>query len=99
MELSRVILGPVTTEKSERLKTDRTYVVRVAPSATRIEVKQALESFYNVEVTSVRIMQVREKSRMLNANRSLTKRHKQKRALVTLAPKSKTLDLAQFKVS
>jgi len=99
MELSRVILGPVTTEKSERLKTDRTYTVRVAPSATRIEVKQALESFYDVDVTSVRMMQVREKSRMVGAGRSLTKRHKQKRALVTLAPKSKTLDLSQFKAS
>jgi len=45
------------------------------------------------------MMQVREKSRMVGAGRSLTKRHKQKRALVTLAPKSKTLDLSQFKAS
>lgn len=99
MQLDRVIVGPVTTEKSERLKTGRTYTVRVAPEATRIEVKKALESFYNVEVSSVRIMHVRKKERMLNAHRSLTKRHSQKRALVTLAEKSKLLDLSQFKAS
>ncbi len=99
MELSRVIVGPVTTEKSERLKAGRTYTVRVAPEATRIEVQKALESFYDVEVSSVRILHVREKTRMLNAHRSLTKRHTQKRALVTLAPKSKVLDLSQFKAS
>lgn len=99
MELSRVIVGPVTTEKSERLKSGRTYTVRVAPEATRIEVKKALESFYDVEVSSVRIMHVREKTRMLNAHRNLTKRHNQKRALVTLAEKSKMLDLSQFKAS
>ena len=99
MELSRVILGPVTTEKSERLKSERTYTIRVSPAATRIEVKLALEKFFDVQVMSVRIMQVRQKSRMLNANRSLTKRHAQKRALVTLSTKSKTLDLAQFKTS
>ncbi len=99
MELSRVIVGPVTTEKSERLKAGRTYTVRVAPEATRIEVQKALESFYDVEVSSVRILHVREKTRMLNSHRSLTKRHTQKRALVTLAPKSKLLDLSQFKAS
>ena len=99
MQLDRVIVGPVTTEKSERLKTGRTYTVRVAPEATRIEVQKALESFYDVEVSSVRILHVREKTRMLNPHRSLTKRHTQKRALVTLAPKSKLLDLSQFKAS
>lgn len=99
MELSRVILGPVTTEKSERLKTGRTYTVRVAPDATRIEVQKALQEFYGVDVTSVRILHVRKKERMLNAHRSLTKRHTQKRALVTLAPKSKMLDFSQFKAS
>ena len=99
MQLDRVIVGPVTTEKSERLKSGRTYTVRVAPAATRIEVKKALEEFYGVDVTSVRIMHVREKTRMLNAHRSLTKRHTQKRALVTLGEKSKMLDLSQFKAS
>lgn len=99
MELSRVIVGPVVTEKSERLKAGRTHTVRVAPEASRIEVKKALEAFYGVEVASVRIMHVREKTRMLNAHRSLTKRHTQKRALVTLAEKSKMLDLSQFKAS
>ena len=100
MELSQVILGQIVTEKSERLKaTDRTYTLRVAPSATKIEVARALEKFFDVDVTSVRMQWLRPKARYVSASRILTKRHRSKRAIVTLDEKSKTLDLSTFKVS
>ncbi len=100
MELSRIIMGQVVTEKSERQKAaGRTYTLRVDPAATKIDVARALETFFGVEVTSVRMHRVRVKARALTGSRVLTKRHRSKRAVVTLAPKSKTLDLSTFKVS
>ena len=99
MDLSRVILGSVITEKAERLKVGRSYTLMVHPDATKIDVMNALRTFFNVEPTSVRVMLTRGKSRMIGGGRSFTKRHPGKKAVVTLNEKSKGLDLAQFKVS
>lgn len=99
MDLSRVILGSVVTEKSERLKAHRSYTLMVHPDASKVDVMNALTKFFNVEPVSVRVMLTRAKSRALGAGRSFTKRHAGKKAVVTLDAKSKGLDLAQFKVS
>lgn len=99
MDLSRIIIGQVVTEKSERLKagTHRTYTLVVAPFATKIEVKSALKRFYNVDARSVRILKVQPKTRTFGAAQTMEKRHRQKRALVTLASDSKALDLTAFR--
>lgn len=100
MELSRIIIGQIVTEKAERQKaTGRTYTLRVDPAATKIDVARALETFFEVSVQSVRIQHIRVKARALSGSRVLTKRHRSKRAMVTLTPKSKALDLSTFKVS
>ncbi|MEK7563531.1 MAG: 50S ribosomal protein L23 [Patescibacteria group bacterium] len=97
MELSRVILGPIVTEKAERLKaTGKTYTIRVAHAATKIEVKKALQEFYNVEAVSVRVMRTRGKSRNLGQGKIMEKRHPIKKMMITLSSDSKTLDLAAF---
>ena len=101
MDLSRVIIGPVNTEKSERLKAGQeshVYTLGVAPDATKVEVRNALKNFYGVEVTKVRVMRVRPKVRELGAGKSMEKRHAGKKVMVTLAKKSKTLDLAAFQI-
>ena len=97
MELSRVILGPLTTEKTELQKTMRVYSVRVDKAATKVDIKNALEAFYDVEVTSVRIQRTGSKKRQLGAGRVIVKRHPMKKALITLSQKSKALDLTKFK--
>lgn len=103
MELSRVILGPVVTEKAERLKAPakglRTVTLRVAQHATKIEIKQALKRFYDVEVAGVRVMRVRAKSRPFGRGQILEKRHPFRKALVTLRKESKTLDIASFRTA
>ena len=104
MDLSRVIIGPVVTEKAERLKsgtgsgkgTSHVYTLRVAPWATKIDVKNSLKTFYDVDVTKVRIIKTQPKRRDLGAGKIMEKRHAFKKALVTLAPKSKTLDISAF---
>ena len=100
MELSRIIKGQVVTEKAERQKVaSRTYTLRVDQSATKIDVARALETYFDVTVQSVRMQWLRVKARALGGSRVLTKRHRSKRAIVTLAPKSKPLDLSTFKAS
>lgn len=100
MELTRIITGQIVTEKSERQKaTSRTYTLKVHPSATKVDVTRALESFFDVKVQSVRMHWLRPKLRALGAARQMTKRHRSKRAIVTLTEKSKALDLSTFKVS
>lgn len=100
MELSRIIMGQIVTEKAERQKaTVRTYTLRVDPAATKIDVSRALEKYFGVNVQSVRVHWLRPKARFVTGSRILTKRHRSKRAIVTLTPKSKVLDLATFKAS
>ena len=97
MDLTAVILGPITTEKSERLKAARTYTVRVHPKATKVEVEAALKTYWDCEVSSVRVQRVRGKTRAFGRGNVLEKRHPYKKAIVTLHPDSKPLDLAAFR--
>ncbi|MEK7590774.1 MAG: 50S ribosomal protein L23 [Patescibacteria group bacterium] len=101
MDLSRVIVGPIVTEKSERLKagTHRTYTMHIASEATKVDVKNALKRHYELDVTSVRVIWVRAKTRAIGHGAEMEKRHRYKKALVTAAAKSKPLDLASFKSS
>ncbi len=96
MDLSRVIIGQVVTEKAEGLKSQRTYTLRIAPKATKVDVKAALKKYYDVEATSVRVMRVSAKSRRFRGG-VMEKRHPFKKVMVTLESKSKPLDIATFK--
>ena len=97
MELSNVIIGQVMTEKAEALKGAKTYTLHIAQHATKVDVKNALKKYYDVEVTSVRIILTRPKTRQMGGRGTMEKRHRMKKALITLSKKSKTLDLATFK--
>ena len=97
MEIANVIIGQVVTEKSERVKPGGTYTLQVAPQATKVDVRNALRKFYDVEVASVRVLRVGPKKRTIGRGRTMEKRHRSKRALVTLRDKSKLLDLTSFK--
>tara|TARA_Y100000310_G_C20359116_1_gene658099 strand:- start:271 stop:567 length:297 start_codon:yes stop_codon:yes gene_type:complete len=97
MDLSRVILGPIVTEKAERQKNEaKTYSLRIAPRATKIDVKAALKRIYDVDTESVRIMRVGGKIRAVSRSRTMQKRHPYKKAVVKLTAKSKALDLTSF---
>ncbi|MDO8469101.1 MAG: 50S ribosomal protein L23 [Candidatus Peribacter sp.] len=100
MDFARIILGPVVTEKAERQKAaDRhAYTLWVDKFATKIDVKSALEHFYDINVASIRVMRTRSKSRTFGTDaQTMMKRAAMKKMMVTLKPKSKPLDLASFK--
>lgn len=99
MDLTRVIAGQLVTEKTERLKGLRSYTVQVSPSATKVDIARALRTHFGVEPVSVRIILVRPKTRMVGPSRVFTKRHRSKKAIVTLSKDSKPLDLTNFKAS
>lgn len=96
MHHTTVIMGPVVTEKAEAGKaTARTYSLMVRKEATKIDVKNALRMIYGVDVSSIRSMNVRGKSRKVGQSRIFTKRSAFKKMLVTLSKKSPSLDLAK----
>lgn len=99
MELSSVIIGPVVTEKAERLKALGTHVLKVDQNATKIDVKNALRRYYDVDVASVQVLRTRPKSRVMGQGSMLEKRHRSKRMIVRLTKKSKTLDLSTFRTA
>lgn len=80
-----VIVRPLMTEKSLRLKEARNAVsFQVVPDATKVEVRQAVEAIFNVRVTAVRTATVRGKLKRMG--RFQGRRPSWKKAVVTLAP-------------
>ena|SRR3989344_5866192 len=98
MDITRVIIGEVVTEKAERLKGKKMHTLRVHADATKVDIKNALRRHFGIDPLSVRVLHVRPKQRLVGRGRSMEKRHQSKRAIVTLAPKSKALDLTNFQV-
>jgi large subunit ribosomal protein L23 len=78
-----VILAPVVSEKSYSAIDHDVYTFVVAPEANRTEIKQAVESIFDVRVVKVNTMwrQGKEKRTRNTVGRRVT----QKRAVVTLA--------------
>ncbi len=93
-ELFQVLLAPVVTEKSTRAAEQGGQVVfNVASSANRHDVKAAVEQAFEVEVDTVRILNVKGKSKRFG--RSLGKRSDRKKAYIRLKEGS-DIDFAEF---
>lgn len=62
--LYQVLLTPRVTEKSTRVGADANqYVFRVVPDANKHEVRDAVEKLFDVNVESVRIVNVKGKNK------------------------------------
>jgi large subunit ribosomal protein L23 len=82
-EPTRVILSHVVTEKAERLKAEQSrYTFKVAPTANKIEVRDAVERLFKVHVREVRVMNYLGKMRRMG--RFSGRRPDWKKAVVTL---------------
>ncbi len=60
----KVLLGPVVSEKSAAVGESSNQVVfKVLPNASKLEIKAAVESLFNAKVESVRVLNVKGKSK------------------------------------
>ncbi|MGD0961278.1 MAG: 50S ribosomal protein L23 [Methylomonas sp.] len=83
IKLANVLQAPIITEKTANA-TDHSnqYVFRVTQSATKLQIKKAVELMFKVEVESVRVLNV--KGKIKRFGRSLGKRSDWKKAYVKL---------------
>ena len=82
--IDNVIVRPIVTEKvSADTEANNTYAFEVGRAATKIEIKNAVQSLFGVEVEDVRTMVVRGKVKRFG--RYFGKRSNWKKALVTVA--------------
>lgn len=80
-----VLIRPVVSEKSYALLEDNVYVFQVHSSASKPEIRHAVESIFGVTVTGVNTLNRKGKVRRNRRNNTLGKRPDTKRAIVTLA--------------
>ena len=99
MELSRVILGPVISEKSMEHTAINRYTFYVNKKATKKEVSQAVEKQYKVDVLDVKVINIRGKRVTFGKKRIKGKRSDKRKAIVTIkaGQKIEIFDLGQEK--
>lgn len=80
-----VIIRPVVSEKSYGLLDNGVYTFVVDPGATKIEIAQAVESIFSVQVAKVNTLNRKGKRKRNRKSQGFGKRVDTKRAIVTLA--------------
>ncbi|HYO48732.1 MAG TPA: 50S ribosomal protein L23 [Chloroflexia bacterium] len=80
-----VIRRPVMTERNTDLMQQGRYTFEVAPDANKIQIKEAVERAFDVEVLAVNTLNVHRKKRR-ERTRFRGYRAGWKKAIVTLAP-------------
>jgi large subunit ribosomal protein L23 len=78
-----VILSPVVTEKATMASQNNQVIFRVARTATKPEIKEAVEKLFNVKVEGVNTLVTKGKTKFFRGRRG--ERSDVKKAIVTLA--------------
>lgn len=79
-----VVLQPIVSEKSYDRMGEKIYQFKVAKSANKHEIKNAVEALFKVRVIDVRTLNVRPKAKRRGVHRGFTAGWK--KAIVTLNP-------------
>ena len=85
-----IIIRPIITERSMEATADKKYVFEVAPTAGKIEIKNAVEQIFGVKVAKVNTISVRGRYRRQGMHAGYTA--KSKKAIVTLTADSKEIE-------
>lgn len=82
----QVIKKPVITEKAMSLATLRQYVFEVHPNANKIQIREAVEKMFEVDVVSIRTVRIKgkNKARMTRKGMMRGSTSLKKKAYVTL---------------
>ena len=89
-----VIVAPVVSEKSYALMEDGVYTFKVHPSASKPEIRDAVQSIFGVRVAKVNTLNRPGKRKRNRRTFTYGKRPDTKRAIVTLA-EGDSIDLFQ----
>jgi large subunit ribosomal protein L23 len=84
-----VIIKPVVSEKSYGLLDEGVYVFIVNPDSNKTEIRQAVESIFNVRVAKVNTLNRKGKRKRNRRTFTFGQRADLKRAIVTLQPGDK----------
>ncbi len=90
MNSYEVVKRPIITENSMDQMADRKYTFEVAKEANKIEIKNAVEEIFGVQVEKVTTMRMLGKIKRMGANSG--KRPDWKKAIVKLTEGSKTIE-------
>lgn len=82
----QIILKPVVSEKSYGLIDQNVYTFVVSPKATKVEIRNAVEEIFSVEVVKVNTLNRKGKRKRNRKAATFGRRSDTKRAVVTLAP-------------
>jgi len=81
-----IIYAPIITEKTASLEAENKYAFKVDARANKTQIKQAIESIFNVKVLSVSTANSHPKKKRVGKYSGMT--NKYKRAIVKLAKDS-----------
>ncbi|MBA2132570.1 50S ribosomal protein L23 [Hydrogenispora sp. UU3] len=87
MDPRDIIKKPIVTEKSTRLMEMNKYCFAVDRRANKVQIKEAIESIFNVRVLDVNTMQMLGKMKRMGRHEG--RRPNWKKAIVTLEPGSR----------
>lgn len=97
MRLFEIVKKPIITEKASRSELkEGTYVIEVCDRATKIDIKKAILDIYQVEISSVRVLNTVEKFKQGKKGIVIRKRTSRK-AYITLKDKSAKIDFSLIK--
>jgi large subunit ribosomal protein L23 len=85
-----IIIKPIITEASMAGLAERKYTFKVAKTANKVEIKNAIEEIFKVKVQSVNTINMKSKPKRLGVH--LGKTSEWKKAIVTLTSDSKTIE-------
>ena len=88
-----VILRPIITENTMDMAAEKKYAFKVAKDANKTEVRKAIEEIFDVDVAKVNVLNVNGKKKRLGRTFGTTSSYK--KAIVTLTPDSKEIELFQ----
>lgn len=102
MNIDKVIIGPLLTEKGSVLTESlNKYLFKVEKQANKIQIKKAVENKFKVSVSKVAVINVKGKAKSMSVKsggktiRTQGKRSSWKKAIVTLK-KDNSIDLTNM---
>jgi len=95
MNSYQVIIRPWVTEEATSLNEINQYVFEVAVEANKIQIRQAIQEIFDVQVKAVNTINVKGKLKKRRTRQGITQGYTKtrKKAIVTLTPDSNPIDL------